>query len=162
VHRAVPYPVLLLSSGLDGQQVSLSMANKRWAQNEAGKVVLDGSVIEATLDDKTPSPIIKEAFVRALAVGHQTRTTLYSLYQSWIDTLQSLHAARLTGIFATTTTPEHAASRRTALHEIQRLDVDVTRLRNAAAKEKQMARQVDLNLQLQRIQTQIASARKHL
>lgn len=39
-HRAVPYPILLLLTEQD--QLTLSMAHIRWAQNEAGKVVLDG------------------------------------------------------------------------------------------------------------------------
>ena len=43
VHRAVPYPVLLLLHS--GQRVMLSLAHKRWAQNEAGKVVLEGDVV---------------------------------------------------------------------------------------------------------------------
>ena len=45
VHRAVPYPVLLLAAP---QGLFLSLAHKRWAQNEAGKVVLDGE--PATVD----------------------------------------------------------------------------------------------------------------
>lgn len=51
VHRAVPYPVLLLL--VEGQTVALSLAHKRWAQNEASKVVLDGSLTLALLSHAT-------------------------------------------------------------------------------------------------------------
>jgi hypothetical protein len=47
VHRAVPYPVLLLL--IERQSLTLSLAHKRWAQNEAAKVVLDGSLISVTV-----------------------------------------------------------------------------------------------------------------
>jgi hypothetical protein len=43
VHRAVPYPVLLIAE--QGSNSSLSLAQKRWSQAEAGKTVLEGDVI---------------------------------------------------------------------------------------------------------------------
>lgn len=47
LHRAVPYPVLLLLDAPHG--LTLSAAHKRWAHNEEGKVVLDGDVLAAAL-----------------------------------------------------------------------------------------------------------------
>ena len=43
VHRAIPYPILLLSE--QGLQIGLSTAHKRWSQGETGKTVLDGEII---------------------------------------------------------------------------------------------------------------------
>jgi hypothetical protein len=60
IHRAVPYPVLLIQNGNDG--LSLSLAHKRWAQNEAGKTVLDGEVVSVSLLDDAPSPEVLTAF----------------------------------------------------------------------------------------------------
>ena len=46
VHRAVPYPVLLLTEQADHEApVGLSASHKRWSQGEAGKTVLEGDVI---------------------------------------------------------------------------------------------------------------------
>ena len=91
----------------------------------------------------------------------QPRTTLYALYQGWMDTLFALHAARMTRAFTVAGNAEHAAARRDALQECARLDIEIARLRAAAAKEKQMARQVELNLELKRMQTaQIATRTK--
>ena len=39
VHRAIPYPVLLLSE--QGSQAGMSAVHKRWSQGETGKTVLD-------------------------------------------------------------------------------------------------------------------------
>jgi hypothetical protein len=60
----------------------------------------------------------------------------------------------LTGSYRTTTTPEQAAARRQALADYERLDGEISRLRGQAVKEKQMARQVEVNLRLQALQAE--------
>ena len=160
VHRAVPYPVLLLLHS--GQRVTLSLAHKRWAQNEAGKIVLDGGVVSVVLPDDAPSETALSAFTQALSLTSQPQTTLFGLYQGWIDSVQALLAARLTGSFKTADSPEQAAARHQALQECQRLELEATRLRTLAAKERQLARQVELNLALKRVQAQLAAARQQL
>lgn len=159
VHRAVPYPVLLL---MEGQALTLSLAHKRWAQNEAGKVVLDGGVVSASLPDYTPSADALSAFTQALSLTGQPQATLFGLYQGWIDTVQSLLAARSTGTFKTADSPEQAAARRQALQECERLEIEIARLRAQAGKEKRLARQVELNLALKRMQALLATARQQL
>ena len=159
VHRAIPYPVLLVTENT--ARPGLSAVHKRWSQGEAGKTVLDGEVVSVEwnndLDtDRWP------AFRDALALGKQPRTTLYALYQGWIDTLLALQAARVTGAFAVAATAEHAALRRDALQECARLDAEIARLRATAAKEKQMSRRVELNLELKRVEAAQAIARANL
>ncbi len=174
VHRTVPYPVLLLL--IEGQSLTLSLAHKRWAQNEADKVVLDGSLISVTVsaslsevnaaDASHPDPAeaaqTESAFIQSLSVTRQPQATLHALYQGWVDCVQALLAARLTGSYQTPTTPEQAAARRQALADCERLEAEVSRLRAQAAKEKQMARQVELNLTLKRVQAELAAARRQL
>ena len=98
----------------------------------------------------------------ALALGRQPGATLYTLYQGWIDTLLALLAARLTGSFGIPTNTEHALMRCDALRECSRLDAEIARLRAAAAKEKQVSRHVELNLELKRIEAQLSIARTRL
>lgn len=145
VHRAVPYPVVLIVE--QGSNASLSLAQKRWSQAEAGKTVLESDVVTVawTADqDAEQWP----TFRQALGLGQQPRTTLEALYQGWIDTLLALQAARLTGTFSVPANPEQAGLRHQALQECTRLAREISRLRATAAKEKQMARRVDLNLSL--------------
>ena len=160
MHRAIPYPMLLLLRSEHG--LMLSLVHKRWAQNEADKVVLDGSLVDVALTGDKNTPDIDESFLQALAIGRQPQTTFYTLYQGWIDTVQALLAARLTGTFTATSTPESAMARRAALQDCQRLEVEMARLRSLAAKEKQVARQVELNLLLRRAQAQLETARGQL
>lgn len=186
LHRAVPYPVLLLlvAPQMGGQSLTLSLAHKRWAQNEADKVVLDGSPISVTVavptsntastslsgvnaaDSFHPDPVavadVENAFIQSLSVTRQPQATLHALYQGWVDCMQALLAARLTGSYQTPATPEQAAARRQALAHCERLEAEVSRLRAQAAKEKQIARQVELNLTLKRVQAELATARQQL
>jgi hypothetical protein len=159
VHRAVPYPLLLLTE--QGERPGLSAAHKRWSQGEAGKTVLEGDVVAAEWDAERDAERWP-AFRDALALGKQPRTTLHALYQGWIDTLLALQAARVTGAFAVAANAEHATVRRDALQECARLDAEIARLRATAAKEKQMARRVELNLELKRVEAAQAAARTNL
>ena len=162
VHRAVPYPLLLLTEQADhGARPGLSAVHKRWSQGEAGKTVLEGDVVTVEWDaehigERCP------AFLDALALGKLPRATLYALYQGWIDTLLALQAARVTGAFAVAANAEHAAIRRDALQECARLDTEIARLRVTAAKEKQMSRRVELNLQLKQLESRLAEAAEAL
>ena len=159
VHRAVPYPLLLLTE--QGERPGLSAAHKRWSQGEAGKTVLEGDVVAADWDAERDGERWP-AFRDALALDKQPRTTLHALYQGWIDTLLALQAARVTGAFAVAANSEHAAVRRDALQECARLDGEIARLRATAAKEKQMSRRVELNLELKRVEAAQAAARANL
>lgn len=160
VHRAVPYPVLLLQ--VMGQSLTLSLAHKRWAQNEAGKVVLDGNIESASLPDDTLSAAISSAFTQSLTLTNQPQSTLFGIYQGWIDNIQALLVAKLTGTFEAAVTPEQAAARRQALQDCAQLELEAALLRTQAGKEKQLARQVELNLRLKRVQAQLAATRQQL
>lgn len=157
VHRAVPYPVLLLLTAPHG--LFMSLAHKRWAQNEAGKVVLDGEpyTVAVALDLTAEHP-----FVQALALNRQPQASLLALYQGWMDCVTAWQAAQYTGTFTATETPAQGAARREALRTCEQLELEIARLRTFAAKEKQMAKQVKLNLALKRIGAELTSAREQL
>ncbi|MBK6356051.1 MAG: DUF4391 domain-containing protein [Betaproteobacteria bacterium] len=149
VHRAIPYPTFLMAYSLSG--VSISLAHKRWAQNEAGKTVLDGEVLEANLHSPGRSDLVQQ-FVEALALDKQPHLSLHALYEGWMDTLIALQTAFVTGVFAASASREHAVERHQALQEVKKLRVEIARLKAAAAKEKQIARQVELNTEIKRLE----------
>lgn len=149
IHRAIPYPTLLMSYSPSG--VSISLAHKRWAQNEVGKTVLDGDVLETNLHSPGRSDLVQQ-FVDALALDKQPRLSLHALYQGWMDTVIALQTAFITGVFAITSSREHAAERHQALQEVKKLRVEIARLKAVATKEKQIARQVELNTEIKRLE----------
>jgi hypothetical protein len=159
VHRAVPYPVMLVIEDDPAGRLGLSAAHKRWSQGEAGRTVLDGDVVSVEWDGGDAPDLTA---TEALALGRQPHKTMFALYQGWVDTLIALQAARVTGTFTAAASPEQAADRREALQECERLDVEITRVRASAAREKQVARQVELNLSLRLLEASQAAARGRL
>ena len=158
VHRAVPYPVLLISE--QGERTTLSLAHKRHALNEADKFVLDGEPTDATLNDATAS--LRQSFLQALDLTRQPRTTLWALYQGWLDTLLAFQAARVTGTFRLFDSAERANVRREALQVCVTLQNRMATLRSAASNASQMARQVEINLELKRCETELLQRRSEL
>lgn len=157
VHRAIPYPVLLLI--LTPDLMELSLVHKRAAQNEAGRVVLDGELVRLVLGEEEPIP---DGLLAALVVDRQPHQHLMAFYQGWIDTVIAAQAARVTGHFVIAATPDQAASRRAALREHQLLEQEAARLRALAAKESQMAKRVEYNLALQKVQAELLAAKEEL
>lgn len=156
VHRAVPYPVFAVTE--DEELVQLSLAHKRWSLNEVSKTVLDGPVLVVDLVEDGVDDGDRVAFLAALAVTNQPPATLWDLYQGWMDVLVAMQAARRTGTFRTAKSARDGRSRRTALEECGHLEAEIARLRSAAAKETQIARQVELNLELKRAEAALADA----
>lgn len=154
VHRAIPHPVLAVTEIAD--RLNVSVAHKRWSQGEAGKTVLDGDLVAVDCprsDDAQTAP-----FLEALALNRQRSDSLLVLYDGWMDALLALLAAWRTGVYAIPVAEEQRTTRRKALEECDRLDREIARLRVAAVKEKQMARQMDLNLDLKRAESAKAAA----
>ena len=145
VHRAVPYPVVLFA--WQGESADLSLAHKRWSQAEAGRTALDGGIISAALGSGATDGVT-DAFMCALALRSQPRATLQTLYQGWIDAVQALNAARVTGEFAIPTSAAVAARRATAIDEYRSVDAQIAKLLAEARRERQLPRRVAMNLEL--------------
>ncbi len=159
VHRAIPYPVLLILH--DERQVGLSAAHKRRSLGEAGKMVLDDDDVWVSVDDTADAAWLS-AFQNAMALSRQPRTSMRTLYQGWIDTLVALVAARLTGTFSMLASAPEAEARRAATSEYERAEAEIGRLRKIAARETQVSRQVELNQQLGRLRATLSEARTKL
>ena len=159
IHRSIPYPTLLISA--DDEHFALSLAHKRWSQAEKNQVVVDGDIVSLRIDDGIPTEAL-ESFLSALSLAKQPRNTLYELYQGWLDTVLALQTACVIGDFNLPRSREHADARRKALLECDRLESEMALLRAAAAREKQLPRQVELNLQLKHLAEARAAARARL
>ena len=156
LHRAVPYPVLLLTSSDLG--ASLSLAHIRASQNEADKTVLDGSVLSVLL----PEAEHGADFYAAVALAKQPQSDLYALYQGWLDTASALDIAQETGRFLPSLTREQAAARHAALQDCRQLQAQIAQLRSQADKERQMPRQVALNQEIHAAQSRLQALQRTL
>ncbi len=153
IHRAIPYPVFLILS-LPGS-LTLSLAHLRWSQGQSGQTVLDGPLITTKVSAETPAT---DAFLASLNVTSQPRQHLYALFQGWMERFEAHAAARHTGKFAHSADPAAAERRRAALTEHDRLSREITGLRTRAAKETQLNRRVELNIQIKQLEARLAEA----
>lgn len=158
LHRAVPYPMLLLLDAPHG--LTVSAAHKRWAHNEAGKVVLDGDVLAAALTGAAPG--VHTDFLHAMALQRQPQAQLMALYQGWMACLLALQVAHHTGRFLCQNGRQPLLDKREQLQKYEQMLLDAARLRSQAGKARQMAQQVELNLELQRLQVELQKTKESL
>jgi len=157
-HRAIPYP-LILATEQDGA-VSLSLAHKRWSQGETGKVVIEDVRLVA-LNQNAPSNQ-ENAFLASLAVSRLPVGDLFVLYDGILGHLAALEASRITGAFAPPEFGEGATALQESLDRHGKLLREIDLLRAKAVKERQLNRRVELNVEIQRLQAELAAIQTEL
>ncbi|GAB3840259.1 DUF4391 domain-containing protein [Hymenobacter jeollabukensis] len=179
LHRAIPYPMLLLAETVGRADenhggVIVSLAHKRPAQNAADRLTLlevlhseplhlsplaQAAEPEAVYRSAgtRPKPTGPAAYLAALTLPAVGASHLSALYQSWLDRTVALAAANITGNYCPPTTPAQATALREALAAHSRLKQEQVTLRSQAAREKQMARRASLNLRLRQLDTELVA-----
>jgi|688.fasta_scaffold15774_5 hypothetical protein len=171
IHRSIPYPVLLVSIVKMGQEeneisrkastpsvplLNVSVADKRFSQKDAQSMVLEDGVTEVQLEADGRL----EAFAFAMNLGKQPRDSLLRLYHGWAAVLEAYRASRITGAF-----DQHSMNReerRSAIDDFERIEREISVLRNQAANEKQISRRVELNLAVKRMEARLDAVRNRL
>lgn len=154
IHRAIPYPCLLLST--QGTTLTLSLAHKRRSQGDAAAWVTDFLEL-LDLHPADDAEAVRQSFLAALALDTRPVADLVDLYQGWLDALLALRVARLTGTFRILPGPDAAHALRADLDELARLTRELAAVRATAAKEKQMARRLALAERRQSLERQLAA-----
>jgi len=152
IHRAIPYPVLLVAAM--GETATVSVAHKRWSEGESGKVVIEDLRSTAPFRPENPSTEERQ-FLARISVGSLPQRDLFALYQGWLDSVLALEAAQITGAFRPPTSENSAALRDNLDARAQALR-DLTVLRAQAEKETQLNRRVELNLAIKNLDASIA------
>jgi hypothetical protein len=150
IHRIVPHPVLLVVE--QEGQVSVSAAHKRRSQAEKAATVLDGSPATVGLQKALDGP--DSDFLSTLAVSSLPSASLYAMVQGWVDRVEALRAARITGLFRLPGDQPKGGARGELLAEWEKLQTDLAALRKKAKAEKQMNRRVELNLGIKKLEAQ--------
>ena len=158
IHRAIPYPLMLVTEHRD--TVNLSLAHKRWSQGEAGKVVIE-DVRQVAFNPDRPAAV-EASFLASLAVSRLPACDLFALYEGMLARLAALEAARLTGVFTLPNSAERAAAVWAGLDAHARLKRDLAILRARADKENQINRRVELNIDIKRFEAELAATQETL
>lgn len=152
LHRAVPYPVLLLTRSDAG--IGISLAHLRPSHNEADKTVLDGDLLAVTLPTQGQEAALAD-FRAAFALARQPQTDLHALYQGWMDTVAALDIARDTGHFQRSASRAQATERHQALQQWREHQATLKRLQAQAKMERQLPRRVALNVEIRALHAEI-------
>lgn len=155
IHRAIPYPLLLIL--VHNDRFALSTAHKRASRAEHGAVVAEEIQTTRWLDPHGLEPV-EHAFLHSLALDQQPRTHYYALYDGWHQRLLALACARRAGEFRLPSAAEQRTQRRETLTECHRLEGEIARLRAEIKKETRFNRQVELNTQIKQLEQQLRQA----
>ncbi|MDN4052266.1 DUF4391 domain-containing protein [Massilia sp. YIM B02763] len=159
IHRAVPYPVLLLASFLNADKtcIGVSTAHKRFNQNEVGKFVVDEVLTTFPIASEALFSASVQGFLGALSLSAQPNRNLFALYQGWVNCILGLSVAGAAGRFVLPSSPEQTRQMREFLQQRSSLLTELSALRAQASKEKQLNRLVELNISIKRLESQLAA-----
>ena len=158
IHRTIPYPLVLITE--HSETISLSLAHKRWSLSEGEKVVIEEvRQVSLRLDASSAEDA---AFLASLAISRLPTRDLFALYAGVLDSMTALGAARITGRFAPPESAERASAMRDGLDLRARLERDLAVLRARALQEKQLNRRVELNLEIKRLEAELAANERSL
>ena len=160
LHRAVPYPILLVSEQESGPRVSVAL--KRMSHVRKGDVALDSPPVTASLGDVPAA--VGDAFLSALQLDRQPRIDLSTVYEGWLVCTVALRVAAVIGEFALAGTLDAAQTQLTALTESSRLETEINKLVAQIKKEKQIPRRIELQDQIKakRVALSVAHDTLHL
>lgn len=144
LHRAVPYPILLVSEQEPGPRVSVALKRMSHARND--EVTLESPPVSASVGD-VPAPV-GDAFLSALQLDQQPRSNLSAVYDGWLARTVALRAAAVLGDFALAGTLDAAQTQLSALTESTRLEAEINKLVAQIKREKQIPRRIELQDQI--------------
>jgi hypothetical protein len=138
IHRSIPKPVILIHADEGGDAASLSLAPKRAAEREAGRVV----TIE--VHDTGPLSNADSAFAATLSLSTLPTRDLAALYAGLIERVEALAAARIAARpFRLAASAEKALAWRDAIRDYRRINAVIAAMSVAINKQKQLARRVE-------------------
>lgn len=152
VHRAIPYPVLLVAQ--HGESASISVGHKRWSQGQQGKVVVETIRTADILHPRNPSPK-ESALLNSLCLSELPSRDLFEMYQGFLDRVIAFEATAITGVFAIPQSTSKTAEVEASLENHSKLRNTLQALKTKAKKERQVNRLVELNLQIKEVEQQL-------
>ena len=138
IHRAIPKPVILIHADENGGAACLSLAPKRAAEREAGRVVT------TEVHDSGMLSNLDADFVATLALSTLPTRDLAALYAGLIERGEARAAARIAGrSFRLATSDQEAVKWRDAMREYGAINAAIAAMSATIQKEKQLSRRVD-------------------
>ena len=152
IHRAIPYPVVLIFAHESSNRISL--ATKRFSEAVKDAIVVDEFFATDWIDLAAPIPI-ENRFLDSLAVAALPHTHFKAFYDAWVDRVFALGCAARTGHYILA--GELRAARSAVLATCRDLDSRIAEERAALKKEAQFNRQVEGNMRIKQMEKELAA-----
>lgn len=152
IHRAIPYPVVVVFDF--GKMCALSLAHKRFSQAEKEAIVAEDIIISEWIDLSALTPV-QQAFLDSMAVTMLTHTHFLSFYSALLDRVIAMDCARLNGEYRVESTEEKRTVRRERLSACRELEGRIAEYKAAIKRETQFNRQVELNTKIKELEKQL-------
>ena len=149
VHRAIPYPLLLVLE--HGPVAAISVASKRHSQADVDGVVLVAPAVTASIDE--PNTQLLDDVCRALRESLDRVGDLGDLYDRWAAVAVAARARAISGTFQLTD-PSAVWDRWGQVREWERLEEEIARIGARARMATQMSDRVKLNGKLQQLRAE--------
>ena len=164
IQRAIPYPLLLVITIDD--KVWLSLANKRQNLADSTKLTVD-YFFDSEWIDNNALQTIEGQFINSLNSKDFDWTNMYTFYQSLVDRVLALQAARHTGEYLLKKQTAHAdgnnkANRLNRLLDIKKIEEQQNQFKAELKNETQFNNKLNLNIRIKKCQQQIQRLSKGL
>lgn len=158
IHRAIPKPVILLQrEEASNAGAALSLAPKRAAEREAGRVVT------TALFDTDPLTADDSAFVCSLALPRLPTRDLAALYAGLIERVEALQAARTADrSFRIANGPDESQHWREVLAQVDSVSGQIATLSADIRKQRTLAGRVELGEKVRSLKEVLDSLRQRL
>lgn len=152
VHRAIPYPLVVVFS--HGDAAAVSVAHKRMSRAERGAVVAEGFLHTPWLERDQRSPVEAD-FLSSLRLRSLPQAHFLALYTALVKRVLALVAATISGRFELKERLSEA-DRRRVLDRCRALRREIAEVRAAIRGDTSFARQVEMNARLKRLEQELA------
>lgn len=138
VHRAIPYPVVLVLAY--GTMVLVSLAQKRLSRSESDAIVAEDFANSDWIDLANTAKV-EAQFLESVSFRRLPATNFFVYYTAFFDRVVALEAGRVSGRFGL----DAIDSKRKHLQRHTELNREIAELRTAIKNETAFNRKVELN-----------------
>jgi hypothetical protein len=149
VHRAIPYPLLVVF--VSDTTCLISLAHKRFSQAEKDVIIAEDFLATCWLD-LTNQTNSQSLFLQSLNIATWPHTNFYAFYRAAMDRVLALACARHTGYYSLELPDGLSADDRVSyLKQVEQFQLEKSELTGKLKKEKNLGTQVRLNIQIKNI-----------
>lgn len=143
IQKAIPYPVVIVFSY--GSSIALNVGMKRINRADSNKMVVESYHDTGWISLESPEDW-QGRFLDDLQVKSLSFQNFFQFYQDIAERITAYNCAVHTGAYSLVSSgQEEGMDRGEALKELERLERELTELRNKLKKEKNLGDQVQLN-----------------